>query len=68
MDWRRFLKKLEVTLRTVVFSTYHIEVEDDYEPKNGDQILEDWFSYGNDDHELVESDINDESVEDWSMS
>jgi hypothetical protein len=68
MDWRRFLKKLEVTLRTVVFSTYHIEVEDDYVPKNGDQILEDWFSYGNDDHELVESDINDESVEDWSMS
>jgi hypothetical protein len=62
------LKKLEVTLRTVVFTTYHIEVEDDYKPKNGDQILEDWFSYGNDDHELVESDINDESVEDWSMS
>jgi len=62
------VKQLTVTLRTVVFSTYQIEVEDDYEPKDENQILEDWFLYGNDDHELVESDINDESVEDWSMS
>ena len=62
------MKTLTVTLRTVHYSTYKIEVDDDYMPENDSQIIEDWFLFGNDEHELVESEINDETVEYWDVS
>jgi hypothetical protein len=58
------MKKLTVTLRTVEYSTYELEVEDDYMPESGDQIIEDchekWTS--------VSSEVTDETVEDWEIN
>ena len=62
------MKKLTVTLRTVEYSTYEIEVDDDYKPESGDQIIEDWFLMGCDEHDLINSEVNDETVEDWDIS
>ena len=62
------MKKLTVTIRTVDYSTYEIEVDDDYKPESDDAILEDWFLMGSDGHNLVASEINDETVEDWEIS
>jgi hypothetical protein len=62
------MKKLTVTLRSVDYSTYEIEVEDDYMPESDDQIIEDWFLQGNQNGTLVNSEINDETVEDWEIN
>jgi hypothetical protein len=61
------MKKLTVTLRSVMYSTYEIEVDDDYKPEDSDQILEDWFLMGSDEHRQVSLEINDETVEDWEI-
>ena len=62
------MKMLTVTIRSVDYSTYKIEVGDDYKPESGDQILEDHFLFGNNEHFLVDSEVNDETVEDWEIS
>jgi hypothetical protein len=62
------MKKLTVTLRSVDYSTYEIEVEDDYMPESDDQIIEDWFLQGYQNATLVNSEINDETVEDWEIN
>ena len=62
------MKKLTVTIRSVDYSTYEIEVEDDYMPESGDQIIEDWFLEGNQNGDLVSSEINDETVEHWEIN
>ena len=58
------MKKLTVTLRTVEFSTYELDVEDDYMPESDDQMIEDchekWLS--------VSSEVTDEIVEAWEFS
>lgn len=61
------MKRLTVTLRTVEYSTYDIEVDDDYKPVDGDQIIEDFFLMGNDQYSLTNSEVNDETVEDWEI-
>lgn len=62
------MKMLTVTIRSVDYSTYEIEVEDDYMPESGDQILEDWFLEGNQNGDLVSQEINDETVEYWEIN
>ena len=62
------MKKLTVTIRSVDYSTYEIEVDDDYMPESGDQIIEDWFLQGYQNATLVNSEINDETVEDWEIN
>jgi hypothetical protein len=62
------VKKLTVTLRSVDYSTYEIEVEEDYAPETGEQIIEDFFLMGNDQHNLINSEVNDETVEDWEIN
>lgn len=62
------MKKLTVTLRSVDYSTYEIEVEEDYAPETGEQIIEDFFLMGNDQHNLINSEVNDETVEDWEIN
>ena len=64
----RKVKKLTVTLRSVDYSTYEIEVEDDYDPKSGDQIIEDFFLTGSGEYDLTNSEIQDETVEDWEIN
>lgn len=58
------MKKLTVTLRTVEFSTYELEVEDDYMPESDDQMIEDCH----DKWRSVSSEITDETVEEWEIS
>jgi hypothetical protein len=68
MELREKVKKLTVTLRSVDYSTYEIEVEEDYAPETGEQIIEDFFLMGNDQHNLINSEVNDETVEDWEIN
>jgi hypothetical protein len=62
------MKKLTVTIRSVDYSTYEIEVEDDYMPESDNQIIEDWFLQGYQNATLVNSEINDETLEDWEIN
>jgi hypothetical protein len=61
------VKKLTVTLRSVDYSTYEIEVEEDYAPETGEQIFEDFFLRGNPVN-MTNSEIQDETVEDWEIN
>ena len=61
------MKKLTVTLRSVDYSTYEIEVVDDYDPESGEQILEDFFLMGAPVN-MTNSEIQDETVEDWEIT
>ncbi len=61
------MKKLTVTLRSVDYSTYEIEVEEDYDPESGEQIFEDFFLRGNPVN-MTNSEIQDETVEDWEIN
>lgn len=62
------MKMLTVTIRSVDYSTYEIEVDDDYMPESGDQILEDWFLEGNQNGDLVSSEIVAETVDHWEIN
>lgn len=61
------MKNLTVTIRQVTYSTYRIPVEDDYKPEDGEQILNDFFQFGDGEWALTESDVDTEEVEDWDI-
>jgi len=67
MELREKVKKLTVTLRSVDYSTYEIEVEEDYNPESGEQIFEDFFLTGAP-VSMTNSEIQDETVEDWEIT
>jgi hypothetical protein len=61
------VKTLTASVRTVVYSTYSFEVDDDYDPDNGSQILEDhWTEFEG--GALIDSEIVHETLEDWEIS
>jgi hypothetical protein len=62
------MKNLTVTIRTVVYSTYRFEVDDNYDPECPNQILEDHWDQFEGNNNVVDSEVNEENVEDWEIS